>query len=869
MLRRILHIAVALLPLLLAAFPAGAQTVLSGRVSDKTTGETLAGAFVSAYSGGRLLAYAMSGEDGGFEIRLPADKSADELRISLLGYAAEKVALAAQRGGPVSVGLTPKKTELNAATVRARVIEAQGDTVSYTAQAFADGTERVVSDLLKKLPGITVTERGGILYKDRPIQKFYVDGMDLMGSRYGVVTQNLSADAIASVEVYKNHQPVKALRGITYTDGSAVNIILKEDSRGRWVFTGDAALGAPEFPLFSVRGLVTNFAKTHQDLFLGKGNDIGTDIISELREQAYFGRTGVVRIEDGNLDGEFATPLSPRRARLPLPQSYWYDNRTGLLSLNHLSKFSDDLHLKFSLQAATERYRENSGRTETIRMEGMEPVVVEDASGLLEDRHYLTLQGYVENNRDAAYLADELTLTGQFRNDFSEGVGTSAFGQEYRLPSFKVKNVLDATLKTRGGKKAVTLKSETEYFLNRHRAAFRTAALSAEQLYERQGFGSRNTASYRFRAGRSSVTLAAHADLGCDKIGSSLSGLDGTGLQTDAELSVWRFTPYISLSGNRSFGRGVLNYSLPAGVRWILPGGADALLLPYLAPSLSLTLPLSQTWELRAGMDAQLSNSEPDKLFPAYVLRDYRTLAREDGLSRSNSCGADLRLSYSDDLAMFYASLSSSVRRSASDRVSSSVYYEDLTVQDYVSRARVNGSWSVQGRLKKFFGVGKFVLELNGGFSRAAVSEYLQSQDIDYLSDASHATLDLKWKPAKWMVLDLRGQYQYGVIRGQRESGMHHIEIGSSLHLVPAKDWSCAATLWGFRDYLSAGTLSVPPLLKVELTRKFRAFTLFAECDNVLDVQEYRRELPSAWRTVASWTRLRGRQFLGGIRMSF
>ena len=56
-------------------------------------------------------------------------------------------------------------------------------------------------------------ERGfSIMYNGKYIRKFYVEGMDLMGGGYGVITNNLDADKIARVEVYRNHQPIKALK---------------------------------------------------------------------------------------------------------------------------------------------------------------------------------------------------------------------------------------------------------------------------------------------------------------------------------------------------------------------------------------------------------------------------------------------------------------------------------------------------------------------------------------------------------------------------------------------------------------------------------------------------------------------------------
>ena len=43
------------------------------------------------------------------------------------------------------------------------------------------------------MPGIDVSESGQIRYNNRPINKFYIEGLDLMGGRYGVAVNNVRA----------------------------------------------------------------------------------------------------------------------------------------------------------------------------------------------------------------------------------------------------------------------------------------------------------------------------------------------------------------------------------------------------------------------------------------------------------------------------------------------------------------------------------------------------------------------------------------------------------------------------------------------------------------------------------------------------
>ena len=53
---------------------------------------------------------------------------------------------------------------------------------------------------------IEIADNGQITYQGAPIQKFYVEGMDLMDGRYATVSRNLPHQSVASVEIYENQQ---------------------------------------------------------------------------------------------------------------------------------------------------------------------------------------------------------------------------------------------------------------------------------------------------------------------------------------------------------------------------------------------------------------------------------------------------------------------------------------------------------------------------------------------------------------------------------------------------------------------------------------------------------------------------------------
>ncbi len=84
-------------------------------------------------------------------------------------------------------------------------------------------------------------------YQGEAINKLYIDGVDMLGDRYGLATENISPRDVKSVDVMENHQPKKVLRDIEFSDKAALNIRMDARVRNRW--TGSAEVGAGFSPV--------------------------------------------------------------------------------------------------------------------------------------------------------------------------------------------------------------------------------------------------------------------------------------------------------------------------------------------------------------------------------------------------------------------------------------------------------------------------------------------------------------------------------------------------------------------------------------------------------------------------------------------
>ena len=139
-----------------------------------------------------------------------------------------------------------------------------------------------MEDVLKKLPGIKVAENGSVTYQGKAINKFYIEGKDLLGSSYNQATRNMPIDAVSDVEVYENHQPVKMLQNKQFSDRAALNIKLKNGYKSRPFGEIEGGIGGKP-TIWNNRIFLTQILGKSQLLVSGKMNNTGADLSDETQ----------------------------------------------------------------------------------------------------------------------------------------------------------------------------------------------------------------------------------------------------------------------------------------------------------------------------------------------------------------------------------------------------------------------------------------------------------------------------------------------------------------------------------------------------------------------------------------------------------
>ena len=208
---------------------------VTGTVVDAETGETVAGAvleFAPAAAPDKKQ-YSTSGFKGA--VSIPSLAYGEyKLVVSFLGYNnAEtifKVSAAKQDIGKIELrpGVQIETVVKEAKALRT---SQKGDTVSYNAGAFKVTDDADVEGLLKKMPGITVSD-GTVEAQGESVKKIFVDGKEFFGEDVTTAIKSLPAQAVDRIEVYNKLSDAAEFSGMDDGEGyKALNIVTHANMR--------------------------------------------------------------------------------------------------------------------------------------------------------------------------------------------------------------------------------------------------------------------------------------------------------------------------------------------------------------------------------------------------------------------------------------------------------------------------------------------------------------------------------------------------------------------------------------------------------------------------------------------------------------
>lgn len=469
------------------------QNVVSGKIMTSLTDEPVTGANVMIKNGeNKLVKFCISDADGAFRIDM-GERTTDglSLHVTVVGMETYSKPLGKETENLV-IKLSESENQLKEITVKAEKIKEKGDTITYLTSSFAKENDRTIGDVLKRMPGISVEKDGKIQYQGVDINKFYIEGNDLLGGKYGIATNGISHEDIGAVEVLENHQPMQVLRGFSPSDQAAINLKLKNGAKSTWILHGDIGTGASANPKQQLwKGqLFAMMAKVdYQSITTFKSNNAGADITTDVEDFLSKSRnTGV---------SPYASVSVP--AAVSLEKNRTLFNRTHLFSTNHLWK-KGNMDIKFQTDYLNNRETSSASSTTTYFLADGNRVIEESQDGKLH-KNRVTGNFIVEANQRSYFLNNTLSAECDLDKTALDMRGNLNNNQVLRTPDYFLNNNLKY-IRMFGNRHLVTFTSENEYesLPQRFRVAYdaKVGRRSLAQHIDDKAFFSREKAEYGF-----------------------------------------------------------------------------------------------------------------------------------------------------------------------------------------------------------------------------------------------------------------------------------------------------------------------------------------------------------------------------------
>lgn len=411
------------------------QTSISGKIIDSNTGEPLHSLNVifAPLKGSGIYGFVITDENGMYNYKHSI--KADSVNITVAGAFIKKISKTVSiNTSTVDFKVVQESLKINEVVVKATPIKRSGDTLNYYVASYIDTLQdRVIGDVLRKMPGIDITRNGQIYYNNRPINKFYIEGLELMGGRYGIAVKNVRAKDISRVEIFENHQPIRALKDIELSQDAAINLHLKEGSKGSII--ANILLGGGIQP-FLWNSEITSmyFTNKHQTIATYKSNNSGDDINSEMN--SYYDQLIKVKSQ-----------ISIHMPNVPATDHERYmNNVTHAVSINHIKKTSNNsnsnntlntniiyLHdkQKYSSKSNTTYYLPNTQNSLNIG----ENI---DANELSDD---IDAKIHYNINNEHFYLSEQIAVGAEWENNHGTILNDNhIINNKFKSPSVRAQN---------------------------------------------------------------------------------------------------------------------------------------------------------------------------------------------------------------------------------------------------------------------------------------------------------------------------------------------------------------------------------------------------------------------------------------------
>ena len=784
-----------------------------------------------------ISASAFTDENGKFRLAVNDDCDSLILKASSVEIAPTQIIIPNYTGS-YDLIVDQRTVELREVVVKSKKVYSQGDTINYNVGSFLSQTDQSIADVLKKMPGISVSDAGQISYQGKPIKNLYIEGLDLMKGHYGIATNNIDPNNISTVQVLENHQDIKALKGLRPEEQASINLRLKEGVKGVFNLIATLGGGYGDEGLWNNSAIATYFRRNSQYLVTYKGNNTGEDLSQELYSfDNDYSRTSNI--------SSISMPSAPG-----IDKMFYYFNQSHNATFNNVYRVGKSGEFGINAAYLNDRdTRRNNSSTTNFLPDGGQNIVDEVMRGTARMQKAYGDLTYL-NNGDENYLKEQLKFDWS-KTDADSRIlaGDEDIVQIGKTDTYRLLNKFHMTHRNsedRGFEISSLVNLEKRPHSLYVSPNLFPDMIMGDMLYQHvdyRNISTENSAGLLSALKIGNFTLhpsaivnyhhnALESRLDAMRNDLTLDYLDA-GLAAEIMFNIRKFHASLYMP---------MKYRL-----FRLDNMVDGIITDKnrfrVEPSLNLTYKVNSSHNLNASAALNYMTPSIETLYSGYILTSYRQLSAYDvaGLYEGMNQNYSLKYDFKNILSMSFAGAEIMWNRQSPEVLYGSYY--DGIVQHTIScrtsensdmfSAKVHGSQGFDWRRLK---IGASVT-----YSYYDSPLLVQNDVLRCTGNSLGVNADISLTPFKWMAISYQGSYSQSATQpkgSEKFPWLRAVTNKGTLDFTIPGGVTLSTSLYHYYNNFNDGDRSFL-LLNAEAKYSIKRFSFTLSCDNLLNRKTY------------------------------
>lgn len=784
-----------------------------------------------------ILGSTFTDENGSFSLNINCAYDSLILKASGMGISPTAITIPNQ-SGYYEIVVEESVVELREVVVKSKKVYSQGDTINYNVGSFLSQTDQSIADVLKKMPGISVSDAGQISYQGKPIKNLYIEGLDLMKGHYGIATNNIDPNNIATVQVLENHQDIKALKGLRPEEQASINLRLKEGVKGVFNLIATLGGGYGDEGLWNNSAIATYFRRNSQFLATYKGNNTGEDLSQELYSfDNDYSRTSNI--------SSISMPSAPG-----IDKRFYYFNRSHNATFNNVYRVGKSGEFGINAAYLNDRdTRRNSSSTTNFLPDGSQNIMDEVMQGTARMQKAYGDLTYL-NNGDENYLKEQLKFDWSTTDADSRILaGDEDIAQIGKTDTYRLLNKFHMTHRNsedRGFEISSLVNMEKRPHSLSVSPNLFPDMITGDMLYQHvdlRNISTENSAGLLSVLKVSNFTLhpSAIVNYHHNALESSLDAM-----RNDLTLD------YLDagIGAEIMFATRKFHASLYVPMKYRLfrlYNKLDGIITDKnrfrVESSLNLTYKVNSSHNFNASAALNYMTPSIETLYSGYILTSYRQLSAYDvaGLYEGMNQHYALKYDFKNILSMSFAGAEVAWYRQSPDVLYGSYY--DGIVQHTICRRTSENSDMLSAKVHASQGFDWRRLKIGASFTYSYYNSPLLVQDavVRYTGNSLGVNADISLTPFKWLSVSYQGNYSQSATQQkghERFPWLRTVTNKGTLDFTIPGGVTLTTSLYHYYNNFNDGDRSFL-LLNAEAKYTIKRFSFTLSCDNLLNRKSY------------------------------